>query len=65
MRIASIYHYSSNEAYHLTIQICFYGRHVLMGYLNNEEKTAEAIDEEGWLHSGDIGRIDEVYMKFI
>ena len=41
-------------------QICFYGRHVLMGYLNNEEKTKETIDDEGWLHSGDIGRLDKV-----
>ena len=31
-----------------------------MGYLGNEEKTVETIDDEGWLHSGDIGKFDEV-----
>ena len=36
-----------------------------MGYLNNEEKTTESIDDEGWLHSGDIGRIDKVNCNFI
>ena len=31
-----------------------------MGYLGNNQKTEEAIDDEGWLHSGDVGKFDEV-----
>ncbi|XP_043832341.1 long-chain-fatty-acid--CoA ligase ACSBG2-like isoform X2 [Dromiciops gliroides] len=46
-------------------EVCFWGRHVFMGYLDMEDKTREAIDEWGWLHSGDLGKMDSSGFLYI
>lgn len=46
-------------------EICIKGPNIMKGYWNRPEATAEAIDKEGWFHSGDIGYLDEDGFLFI
>ena len=46
-------------------EILFRGRHIMKGYFQNEEATAETMTDDGWLMSGDIGRIDEEGFVYI
>jgi len=39
-------------------ELCFRGPHLSNGYWNNPEATAEAVDKEGWFHTGDMARRD-------
>ncbi|MFP5357858.1 MAG: AMP-dependent synthetase/ligase [Gammaproteobacteria bacterium] len=40
-------------------EVLLRGPHIFSGYLDNPEATREARDAEGWLHTGDLGRVDE------
>jgi fatty-acyl-CoA synthase len=45
-------------------EICFRGYHIMQGYYGDAGASAEAVDARGWLHSGDLGRMDaEGYLQ--
>nr|AYC35386.1 4-coumarate--CoA ligase [Vaccinium corymbosum] len=46
-------------------EICIRGDQIMKGYLNDPEATERTIDKEGWLHTGDIGYIDDDEEIFI
>lgn len=46
-------------------EICVRGDNVMDGYYKNEEDTKKVIDEDGWLHTGDLGYVDDKGFVFI
>ncbi|XP_065867025.1 4-coumarate--CoA ligase 2-like [Euphorbia lathyris] len=46
-------------------EICIRGDQIMKGYLNDPEATTRTIDKQGWLHTGDIGFIDDDDELFI
>lgn len=48
-----------------TGELWFKGPNVMAGYLNNEDATRETIDDDGWLHTGDLAQVDAAGRVYI
>ena len=55
----------SNDPYNIPGEIVTKGCNVMLGYYKNEEATHQAIDKDGWYHTGDLGTMDYERHLFI
>ena len=46
-------------------ELCIKGNHVAQGYYKSEEQTMETFDEDGWLHTGDVGVFEGEFLKIV
>lgn len=56
---------NSPDPAHVSGEILVRGENVMKGYYKNEEATAQVIDNEGWLHTGDVGTVTDDGTIFI
>jgi acyl-CoA synthetase (AMP-forming)/AMP-acid ligase II len=46
-------------------EVCVRGPNIMQGYLNNPVATAATLDKQGWLHTGDVGHVDDDGYLFV